>query len=102
MASLAEQGVHVGHYDMRFVKPLDIVLLDDIATRYNSIVTVEDGCIQGGFGCAVLEALQGSFDGKIIRLGIPDGFVKHGPVQQLISDCGYDADAIVRTVNSLL
>ena len=46
----------------------------------------------------VLEALQDNFNGRIVRLGIPDHFVKHGPVPRLISDCGYDADAIKRAV----
>lgn len=102
VAMLAEQGHRVGHYDMRFVKPLDIELLYDVASRYDNIVTVEDGCIQGGFGSAVMEALQGSYRGKIIRLGIPDYFVKQGTVPLLISNCGFDADAIVNTVVNLL
>lgn len=98
---LAEEGKQVGHYDMRFVKPLDMDLLYDVASRYEIIVTVEDGCLEGGFGSAVLEAFQGRFSGRIVRLGIEDHFVKHGPVGRLMSDCGYDAEGIVRTVNSL-
>lgn len=100
--ALSDEGIKVGHYDMRFVKPLDNKLLADVASRYESIVTVEDGCLQGGFGSAVLEALHDIFNGRIVRLGIPDHFVKHGPVPRLIFDCGYDADAIKRAVLSLI
>lgn len=98
---LAAQGKNVGHYDMRFVKPLDYRLLAVVASRYNNIITVEDGCLQGGFGSAVIEVLHGNFSGRIIRLGIPDSFVKHGPVPRLISDCGFDSNAIVSAALSL-
>lgn len=98
---LAAQGKNVGHYDMRFVKPLDYRLLAEVASRYNNIITVEDGCLQGGFGSAVIEVLHGNFSGRIIRLGIPDSFVKHGPVPRLISDCGFDSNAIVSAALSL-
>ncbi len=101
VALLAEKGRRVGHYDMRFVKPLDVELLNEVASRYDNIVTVEDGCIQGGFGSAVMETLQGKFSGRIVSLGIPDYFVKHGSVPLLMSHCGYDADSIVKTVDSL-
>ena len=56
--ALRSEGKNAGHYDMRFLKPLDTALLDDIAARYRAIVTVEDGTIEGGFGSAVLEYLQ--------------------------------------------
>ena len=101
VALFAEKGRRVGHYDMRFVKPLDVELLNEVASRYDNIVTVEDGCIQGGFGSAVMETLQGKFSGRIVSLGIPDYFVKHGSVPLLMSHCGYDADSIVKTVDSL-
>src|SRR5690606_23028842 len=62
---LAEKDVHIGHYDMRFAKPLDEELLHKICRTYNSIITVEDGSIQGGFGSAVLEFMS---DRKSTRL----------------------------------
>jgi 1-deoxy-D-xylulose-5-phosphate synthase len=110
--TLATDGKHVGHFDMRFVKPLDLELLRDVASRYDSIITVEDGCLQGGFGSAVLESMEAlsvpqsekhphGSPCKVVRLGIPDHFVTHGPVPQLMSDCGFDADAIVKAVLSL-
>ena len=99
---LAAEGIHVGHYDMRFAKPLDFGLLARLVLDYDDIITVEDGCLQGGFGSAVVEALHGSFEGRIARLGIPDSFVKHGPVARLMADCGFDSEAIKRTVRMLL
>ncbi len=110
--ALAKDGKHVGHYDMRFVKPLDIELLTSVASSYDSIITVEDGCLQGGFGSAVLESMVEfcvpqsqkpslASPCKVVRLGIPDCFVTHGSVPQLMSDCGFDAAAIVKAVNSL-
>ena len=106
VASLAVHGIRVGHYDMRFVKPLDTDLLDEVAAKYVYVITVEDGCIQGGFGSAVLEymeniRLEGRAAPSVIRLGIPDEFIKHGPVPQLQADCGYDAAAIEKCVNEL-
>lgn len=98
---LRQQGYDPGHYDMRFVKPLDGELLDAIASRYKWLVTVEDGCLEGGFGSAVLEHLQQRHAADttkplptVVRLGVPDAFVQHGPVARLQHDCGYDTDAI--------
>lgn len=104
---LRNEGRRVGHYDMRFVKPLDSGLLDEIAKKYSSVLTVEDGCIKGGFGSAVLEYYEerrteyGERRIKVKMLGIPDCFVTHGPVPQLQSDCGIDADSIKRTIIDL-
>lgn len=103
VANLRDAGMAVGHYDMRFVKPIDVELLDSIIEKYSAIVTVEDGCLEGGFGSAVLEHLSISKNPlcRIKRLGIPDTFVKHGPVPQLYADCGYDAQAIEKAVKEL-
>ena len=107
---LRGEGIAVGHYDMRFVKPLDTVLLDEVASRYKAVVTVEDGCLAGGFGSAVLEyyaqsqlaSRSGTASPKVIRLGLPDSFVTHGPVAQLHSDCHIDAAGIIEAVRSLM
>ena len=103
---LCQQGINVGHYDMRFVKPLDVQLLDHISQQYNTVVSVEDGCIEGGFGSALLEYFSACPSNvckvkKVVRLGIPDFFVKHGSVPQLMSLCGYDAQSIFNTVKQL-
>ena len=110
VGQLRGEGIAVGHYDMRFVKPLDTVLLDEVARRYKAVVTVEDGCLAGGFGSAVLEyyaqsqlaSRSGTASPKVIRLGLPDRFVTHGPVAQLHSDCHIDAAGIIEAVRSLM
>ncbi len=110
VGQLRAEGIAVGHYDMRFVKPLDTVLLDEVARRYKAVVTVEDGCLAGGFGSAVLEyyaqsqlaSRSGTASPKVIRLGLPDRFVTHGPVAQLHSDCHIDAAGIIEAVRSLM
>ena len=106
--ALRSEGKNAGHYDMRFLKPLDTALLDDIAARYRAIVTVEDGTIEGGLGSAVLEYLQDRRNGDtsmpmppIVRLGIPDHFVTHGPVPQLQKDCRFDAESIKSAIIKL-
>lgn len=106
--ALRSEGKNAGHYDMRFLKPLDTALLDDIAARYRAIVTVEDGTIEGGFGSAVLEYLQDRRNSDtsmpmppVVRLGIPDHFVTHGPVSQLQKDCRFDAESIKSAIIKL-
>jgi len=90
------------HYDMRFVKPLDETLLHEIFAKFNKIITIEDGCIQGGFGSAVLEFMvDNEYTAKVKRLGIPDKIVEHGTQEELWSECGYDADAIVTATKIL-
>jgi 1-deoxy-D-xylulose-5-phosphate synthase len=101
-ATLAAEGFDVGHYDMRFCKPLDEEMLLDVARRYRAIVTVEDGCLQGGFGSAVLEFLADQNQHlPVRRLGIPDRIVEHGTQDQLYKECGFDAEGIARAVREL-
>lgn len=110
VAALAEEGVAVAHYDLRFAKPLDTAMLDRIASRgYRAVVTVEDGVVAGGVGSAVLEyfsdnGLLGGGCGveSVVRLGLPDRFVEHGAVGQLRALCGIDSESIARQVKSLL
>ncbi len=96
---LATQGISAAVYDMRFLKPLDTQLLDEIATvGYRRIVTVEDGCRMGGFGEAVMEYFAEHHPQMVDRikiLGIPDEFVTHGSVAQLKADCHIDKAAII-------
>ena len=89
-------GVSVAHYDMRFIKPLDSVLLSEVATRFSRVVTIEDGIRAGGFGSAVLEWMNDNgFCPQMKRLGLPDYFVEHGSVSQLREIVGLD-DASIR------
>lgn len=101
--SLALQGIHVAHYDMRFAKPLDEALLHDIFSTFKKIITLEDGCIQGGFGTAILEFMADhNYTAEVKRLGIPDRVVEHGEQIQLHRECGIDPEGIQKTVLELL
>ncbi|MCQ2243432.1 MAG: 1-deoxy-D-xylulose-5-phosphate synthase [Bacteroidaceae bacterium] len=97
-------GKTIAHYDMRFLKPLDMNILKDVVRKFKKIVTVEDGCRKGGFGSAVLEAICEICDEenlmmpKIKILGIPDKFIDHGTVSQLQEICGIDVDGIKQSV----
>jgi 1-deoxy-D-xylulose-5-phosphate synthase len=100
---LEEQGIHVGHFDMRFVKPLDEGLLHEILGTYTKIITIEDGCIQGGFGSAVLEFMADHrYMAEVVRLGIPDRIVEHGEQIELHKECGFDPEHIYQTVINML
>ena len=87
---------------MRFVKPLDEVMLHEVFSKFKSVVTVEDGCIQGGFGSAVVEwmADQG-YSASVRRLGVPDRWIEHGTQAELYEECGYDAAAIEEAAQEL-
>ena len=99
---LKELGVSVAHYDMRFVKPIDEVMLHEVFSKFKHIITVEDGCLMGGFGSAVIEFMvDQKYQAEVVRLGIPDEYVHHGTQEELWSDCGFDAPAIVKAVKTL-
>lgn len=101
-AALAAEGISAGHYDMRFAKPLDEAMLADVLSRYQAIVTVEDGCLQGGFGAAVLEFMADhGHSAPVKRLGIPDRVVEHGSQDELYKECGFDAVGIANAVREL-
>lgn len=100
---LAKKGIDVAHYDMRFAKPLDAQLLQVILSKFRKIITVEDGCIQGGFGSAVLEFMaDNGLSAEVRRLGIPDRIVEHGEQSELHHECGFDPDGIERAVIEML
>lgn len=89
----------IAHYDMRFLKPLDDLLLSEVAANFNRIVTIEDGTRKGGLGSAVLEWMNDNgFHPEITRLGMPDEFVEHGTVEQLKQLCGLDRESIKRAI----
>lgn len=99
---LNSEGIHPAHFDLRFVKPLDATLLHDVFTRYKNIVTIEDGCLQGGMGSAVLEFMADhNYNAKVVRLGIPDEIIEHGEQPELWAICGYDKSSIITTVKKL-
>jgi len=101
-ATLNEEGFYPAHYDLRFVKPLDEALLHEVFKKFNCVITVEDGCLEGGMGTAVLEFMaDNNYSSKMIRLGIPDRVIEHGEQPELWAECGYDAASIVERVKSL-
>ncbi|MFN5981923.1 MAG: 1-deoxy-D-xylulose-5-phosphate synthase [Fluviicola sp.] len=100
---LKQKGMSVAHYDMRFVKPIDETLLHEVFTKFDKIITVEDGCIMGGFGSAVIEFMaDNGYSAKVVRLGIPDKYIHHGTVEELYHDSGFDAVSIAAKVKELL
>ncbi len=99
---LNSDGINPAHYDLRFVKPLDTELLHEVFTRFKNVVTVEDGCVQGGMGSAVLEFMADhQYQANVVRLGIPDEVVEHGEQPELWALCGYDTAAIIESVKKL-
>ncbi|HCN83502.1 MAG TPA: 1-deoxy-D-xylulose-5-phosphate synthase [Sphingobacteriaceae bacterium] len=99
---LNSEGIHPAHYDLRFVKPLDEALLHEVFTKYKNIVTVEDGCLQGGMGSAVIEFMSdNNYSANVVRLGIPDRIIEHGEQHELWEECGYDFHSIIATVKKL-
>jgi 1-deoxy-D-xylulose-5-phosphate synthase len=100
---LSKKNIDIAHYDMRFAKPLDEEMLHDIFSTYRKIITLEDGCVQGGFGSAILEFMADhNYSCEVKRLGIPDRIVEHGEQIELHKECGFDPDGIERTVIELL
>ena len=96
------QSVSVAHYDMRFIKPLDEQLLQEVGQRFRRIITIEDGCIAGGFGSAVLEWMADhGYHPEIHRLGLPDEFIEHGTVGELRHLTGLDVENIKKTILSV-
>ncbi len=101
--TLEELGISAAVYDMRFVKPLDEMLLHEVFAKFNQIITVEDGCIQGGMGSAVLEFMaDNGYMAQVSRLGIPDRLVEHGTQEELYAECGYDSAAIVAQAQQMI
>lgn len=99
---LNSEGFNPGHYDIRFVKPLDEELLHEVFANYKKIVTVEDGCIMGGMGSAIVEFMADhGYTAQITRLGIPDRVIEHGEQHELWAECGYDANGIMDAVRRI-
>jgi len=102
--TLSEQGIEAAVYDMRFLKPLDEDILKEVFTKFDKIVTIEDGTILGGLGSAVMEfASDNGYHKAIIhRLGIPDKFIEQGTPEELYHECGIDAEGIVNAAINIL
>ncbi|MBN2733202.1 MAG: 1-deoxy-D-xylulose-5-phosphate synthase [Balneolaceae bacterium] len=100
---LAEEGINIGHYNMRFAKPLDTVLIDEICHTYDRIITIEDGTRLGGFGSAVVEYLADKpHHIPTTIMGVPDSIVEHGTQRELHDEVGIGPDGIIKQVKSLV
>ncbi len=99
VAMAEDQGVHALHYDMRFLKPLDEEIMQDVCSKCSRIITVEDGALKGGLYDAVLEWVSAS--GKSIKVegfGLPDKFVEHGSIKELREECGLTCEKIFQKI----
>ena len=101
--SMAIDGLNCAHYDMRFVKPLDEPLLHTIFKTYSTLITLEDGVINGGFGSAILEfAATHCYKNDVIVKGIPDEFIEHGSVELLQKALNLDPKSLRKYIQSNL
>ncbi|MEI7726175.1 MAG: 1-deoxy-D-xylulose-5-phosphate synthase [Bacteroidota bacterium] len=101
--ALEKAGHSVAHYDLRFLKPLDEEMLHAIFSKFDKIITVEDGSVMGGMGSAILEFMADhGYGAKLQRMGVPDLFIEQGSVAELHHECGFDTEGIIRKVNLML
>ena len=97
----AQSGKKIAHYDLRFLKPLDEEILDEIGKNFKFVVTIEDGVLKGGMGSAILEYMSDhGYTPTVRRIGLPDNFVQHGTPKELYQICGMDAESIKKTLLS--
>ncbi len=88
---------------MRFVKPLDNEILHRVFKEFESVITIEDGTVIGGFGSAVIEFMADhQYSSHVERMGVPDHFIEQGTPAELYHECGYDAEGIFNTVKKSL
>ncbi len=103
LTEMKDLGISAAHYDMRFVKPVDEVMLHEVFSKFSKVITVEDGCLMGGFGSAVIEFMvDQKYSAEVVRLGIPDRYVHHGTQEELWADCGFDVNGIVAATKKLI
>ena len=100
---LEEENITVAHYDLRFAKPLDESLLHEVFSKYKKVITLEDGCLMGGVGSAILEFMADhNYSAHVKRLGIPDRFIEHGEPIELYEECGFSAEQIYSELRDML
>src|SRR5450830_1280429 len=98
-ARAAGEKLNASVANMRFVKPIDIELIKQLAASHDALVTVEEGCIMGGAGAAVAEALaEAGIVKPLLHLGLPDRFIDHGDAAQLLAGCGLDGEGIAASI----
>ncbi|MEO5984246.1 MAG: 1-deoxy-D-xylulose-5-phosphate synthase [Ferruginibacter sp.] len=97
------EGITPAHYDMRFVKPLDEEMLHEVFTKFNKIITVEDGTVVGGFGSAILEFMNANgYSSEVKIIGIPDAIIEHGTPKELYNEVGLDANHIAEAIREMV
>jgi 1-deoxy-D-xylulose-5-phosphate synthase len=100
---LKNEGINPAHYDMRFAKPLDEVLLHEVFKKFDRVITVEDGTVKGGFGSAILEFMaEYGYKADVAIMGIPDRLVEHGTPRELYKEIGLDTESISAKVRSMM
>ena len=101
--ALEAEGYSVAHYDMRFVKPIDELLLHEVFAKFTQVISIEDHAIQGGMGSAVLEFMADhGYSAHVKRLGIPDRWIEHGTQPELYAECGFDDKALIAAVKEMV
>ncbi len=100
---LKKSGVSAAVYDMRFVKPIDELLLHEVFGKFKKVITVEDGCLMGGMGSAVLEFMADhGYQAQVVRLGVEDRYFEHGSQQELYTEAGFNVADIVKTAEKIV
>jgi len=100
---LRTEGLNPAHYDMRFAKPLDESTLHEVFRKFDKIITVEDGCVKGGFGSAILEFMSAhQYQAEVRILGIPDSIIDHGTPKELQAEAHFDAQSITQVARELM
>ena len=95
-------SISVAHYDMRFLKPIDEDILEEVGRKFKRVITVENGVKKGGLGSAVLEWMNDhDYQPKVVRLGLPDEFVEHGTVNELQDIVGIGTDGIIKAIKEI-
>ena len=95
-------GISVAHYDMRFLKPIDEDILEEVGQKFKRVITVENGVKKGGLGSAVLEWMNDhGYQPKVVRLGLPDEFVEHGTVNELQDIVGIGTNGIIKAIKEI-
>ena len=100
---LQSENINIGHYDIRFLKPLDEDLLHKVFKQYDFIITIEDGCLKGGMGSSILEFMSDhNYKNDILRFGVPDKFIEHGSQKEQRAECGYDKKSILGAIRKII
>jgi 1-deoxy-D-xylulose-5-phosphate synthase len=98
-----DKKLTIAHYDLRFLKPLDTDLLKEIGTKFKKVITIEDGCVNGGMGSAIIEFMsENGFTPELLRIGIPDRFVEHGSPEELYHELQMDEQGLMTQIQSFI